>query len=72
MTRLEAPEGFQPSGRSEAEIRENIRRIPVHTLLSSNFSIEQRDEIRDIWWEEIALAQKDRDEEEAHAMNESM
>jgi hypothetical protein len=66
MARLRDPEGFKPSGRSEAEIRANIQNIPLLTILSPSTSLELKTALKLMWWEEIALNQKDRDEEEAY------
>lgn len=69
--RLTAPDGYMPSGRSEAEIRASISEIPIMTLLSVTASPQLRAALQLRWWEEIVLEQKDRDEEEAYLINET-
>ncbi len=68
MARIEF-EG-EPSGRSEDEIRANIPNIPEMLMLSAHTSPEVRARLQEIWWEEIALQQKDLDEIAAHRENE--
>ncbi|HCR81685.1 MAG: hypothetical protein UY13_C0002G0447 [Candidatus Pacebacteria bacterium GW2011_GWB1_47_8] len=69
MARLNTPEGYKPSGRSEEKIRERINQIPIMSLTSPNFSSESKNDLRLKWWEEIALKQKDLDEAEAYEEN---
>lgn len=65
MARLQAPEGYTPSGRSEAEIRGRIGEIPWIFLTNPLLSNEAKEALRLVWWEEIALMSKDDDEEAA-------
>ena len=60
-----------PSGRSEAEIRANILNIPEMLMLSVHTSPESRAALQEIWWEELALQQRDLDEAVAYRENEA-
>lgn len=66
MNRLKTPEGFTPSGRTDAEIRANIPNIPLMDFLSVTTSPQIKEALRLAWWEEIVLQRKDLDEEEAY------